>query len=177
LAWKPWGSILYPNLCAVKDNAIELKARFISNLKKIALIAVPLISLQAGLAFIYVPIVFGDQWLNAVPILTLLCLSALPRPLAESASALTLATGRIDLDFKWNMVFTVIFIVSVSIAVNISLTAVASTILIIYAVSQPLYLAYVWRQVFGDDALLASQVAQSTITNSTLGNTEHVKTH
>ncbi len=170
-------SALYPNLCAVKDNAIELKARFVGNLKKIALIAVPLISLQAGLAFIYVPIVFGDQWLNAVPILTLLCLSALPRPLAESASALTLATDRIDLDFKWNMVFTVIFIVSVSIAVNISLTAVASTILIIYAVSHPLYLAYVWRKVFGDDALLVSHEAQSKITNSTLGNTEYAKTH
>lgn len=170
-------SALYPNLCAVKDNAIELKIRFISNLKKIALIAVPLISLQAGLAFIYVPIVFGDQWLNAVPILTLLCLSALPRPLAESASALTLATDRIDLDFKWNILFTVIFIISVSIAVSISLIAVASTILIIYAVSHPLYLTYVWRQVFGDDELLASQEAQSTITNSTLDDTEHAKTH
>ncbi len=143
---------LYPNLCAVKDNANELKARFTRNLKQIALIAVPLISLQAGLAFIYVPIVFGEQWLNAVPILTLLCLSALPRPLAESASALALATDRIDLDFKWNVLFTMVFVTAVSITATINLTAIATVILIIYAVSHPLYLAYVWRQVFGDNA-------------------------
>jgi len=142
-------SALYPNLCEVKNNATELKARFIRNLKQIALIALPLISLQAGLAFIYVPIVFGAQWVNAIPILTLLCLSALPRPLAESASALTLATGRIDIDFKWNCLFTATFIVSVSIAANISLYAVAGTIFVIYVVSHPLYLAAVWHQVFG----------------------------
>ena len=141
-------SALYPNLCAVRNNAAELKARFTRNLKQIALIALPLISLQAGLAFIYVPIVFGEQWTEAIPILTLLCLSALPRPLAEGASALTLATGRIDVDFKWNVIFTIIFIVSVSIAVHISLVAVATTILAIYAISHPIYLAYAWRCVF-----------------------------
>lgn len=154
-------SALYPNLCAVRNNTHELKARFTHNLKQIALIAVPLISLQAGLAFIYVPIVFGEQWTNAVPILTLLCLSALPRPLAESASALTLAANRIDLDFKWNIIFSMIFVISVSIAVNTSLTAVATTILLIYAISHPIYLAYVWRQIFSDTPRDSSQKTTS----------------
>ena len=141
-------SALYPNLCDVKGNIEALKLRFTRNLKQIALIAVPLISLQAGLAFIYVPIVFGEQWLSAIPILTLLCLSALPRPLAESASALALATGRIELDFKWNIVFTMIFVVAVGLAATFSLTAIASVIVIIYILSHPIYLAVVWRAVF-----------------------------
>lgn len=141
-------SALYPNLCEVKDNAQELKARFTHNVKQIAYIAVPLISLQAGLAFIYVPIIFGEQWVNAVPILTLLCLSAIPRPLAESASALTLATGHIKLDFKWNVLFTCVFVIAVALAAKQSLIAVAISILVIYAISHPLYLLYVWRHVF-----------------------------
>jgi len=141
-------SALYPNLCEVKDNACELKRRFTRNLKHIALIAVPLISLQAGLAFIYVPIVFGEQWLSAVPILTLLCLSALPRPLAESASALALAAGRIEIDFKWNLIFTTLFILTVGAAATINLTAVAATILAIYLMSHPIYLVVVWRMIF-----------------------------
>lgn len=149
-------SALYPNLCAVKDNRQELKTRFARNLKQIALIVVPLISLQAGLAFIYVPIVFGEQWLSAVPILTLLCLSALPRPLAESASALALATGRIDIDLKWNILFTAIFIVCVSAATTINLTAVAIVILSIYIISHPIYLAYVWHKIFGRERKLNS---------------------
>ena len=171
-------SALYPNLCAVKDNARELKALFIRNLKLIAIIAVPLISLQAGLASIYVPIVFGDQWLNTVPVLTLLCLSALPRPLAESASALTLATGRINLDFKWNILFTTIFIISISIAASIGLTAVAGTILLIYAVSHPIYLAYVWQRVFGKTAesiLNEAQRAQTTFNQENIAHAKHTK--
>jgi len=149
-------SALYPNLCAVKSDVNELKLRFTRNLKKIAFIAVPLISLQAGLAFIYVPIVFGEQWVNAVPILTLLCLSALPRPLAESASALTLATGRIDIDFKWNIFFTIIFIIAVSVSATVSLMAIAVSILVIYAISHPIYLAYVWRAMFAQDSVLTN---------------------
>ncbi|MFT5571533.1 MAG: teichuronic acid exporter [Cryomorphaceae bacterium] len=141
-------SALYPNFCAVKDNAEQLKQRFASNLKQIALIVVPLISLQAGLAFIYVPIVFGEQWVSAIPILTLLCLSALPRPLAESASALALATGRIHIDVGWNVIFTLVFVIAVGSASIFSLMAVAISILVIYLISHPIYLAYVWKQVF-----------------------------
>jgi PST family polysaccharide transporter len=157
-------SALYPNLCAVKDNVVELKLRFTQNLKRIAMIAIPLISLQAGLAFVYVPIVFGDQWANAIPVLTLLCLSALPRPLAESASALTLATDRINIDFKWNILFTTIFIISVSSAASISLIAVAVSILLIYSISHPIYLAYVWRQVFSLSSQSDHQASQTAAT-------------
>ncbi|NND81865.1 MAG: lipopolysaccharide biosynthesis protein [Gammaproteobacteria bacterium] len=146
-------SALYPSLCEVKDNAVALRARFVRNLRQIGLVAVPLISLQAGLAFIYVPLVFGEQWISAVPILTLLCLSALPRPLAEGASALTLATGRINIDLRWNLLFTAIFIATVLVAATISLFAVAATILVIYIISHPLYLIYVWRVVFKQPAI------------------------
>lgn len=148
---------LYPNLCAISDDVSALKQRFNSNLKKIAMIALPLISLQAGLAFIYVPIVFGEQWISAIPILSLLCLSALPRPLAESASALALATGRINIDFNWNILFTILFIVTVSIAATESLLAVALTILILYAITHPIYLIYVWRKVFTEESLVQKE--------------------
>ena len=144
-------SALYPNLCEVQNNAIQLRARFVANLKSIVLIAVPLISLQAGLAFIYVPIVFGEQWVNAVPILTLLCISALPRPLAESASTLLLATGRIRTDFIWNIIFTVLFVLSVIVAAQFSLLTVALTVLSVYLITHPIYFCLVWRKVFGSN--------------------------
>lgn len=147
-------SALYPNLCEVQNNLVELRKRFVANLKLIVLIAVPLISLQAGLAFIYVPIVFGEQWVNAVPILTLLCLSALPRPLAESASTLLMATGRIRADFRWNMVFTTLFIVAVIAVAQFSLLAVAISVLSIYLITHPVYFFLVWRKTFNAENVL-----------------------
>ena len=142
-------SALYPNLCEVRSSLPALKARFKSNIKRISLIVFPLLLAQAGLSFWYVPIVFGEQWVHAIPVLALLCLSAIPRAFSESASALMLATGRIRGDFVWNISFTVLFVASVSIAAGTSLFATASTILCLYVLTNPLYFIYVWRSSFG----------------------------
>lgn len=165
-------SALYPNLCEVKHDLSKLKSRFNRNLKQIAFIAVPLISLQAGLAFIYVPIVFGEQWSVAILTLTLLCLSALPRPLAESASALTLATGRIDTDFKWNVLFTIVFLITVSITANIGINATAVGILLIYVISHPLYLLWVYKHTFDNKSMNTNQATNNNSSGS--GNTNEI---
>ena len=130
-------SALYPNLCEVNNDQSALKQRFKKNLKQIVFIVVPLLIAQASFAFWYVPIVFGEQWVHAIPVLAILCLSAIPRPLAESASALLLATGRITMDFVWNVVFTILFVVTVWFAAQHSLLVVATSILIIYSLTQP----------------------------------------
>lgn len=142
-------SALYPNLCELSSNQPALKERFNSNVKRISIIVLPLLLAQASLAFWYVPIVFGEQWVHAIPVLALLCLSAIPRAFSESASALMLATGRIRGDFVWNISFTIVFITCVSIAAGISLLAVASTILFLYVITNPMYFIYVWRTSFG----------------------------
>jgi len=83
--------------------------------------------------------------------------------LAESASALTLATGHIDIDFKWNLIFTFIFLITVSITANIGINATATGILIIYLISHPLYLIWVYKRTF---ASTDTSGANITIENS-----------
>ncbi len=141
-------SALYPNLCELRNNAAQLKARFARNLKQIALIVVPLLTAQASLAYLYVPIVFGEQWRNAVPLLAILCLSAIPRAFAESASSLMLATGRIRIDLIWQFVFTALLIAALSLAAQVSLMAVAVTMLGVYAGTNLAYSVYAWRVNF-----------------------------
>jgi len=139
---------LYPNLCEVGNQADLLKQRFQKNLKQIVCLVMPLLLAQAVLAFWYVPIVFGEKWVHAIPVLAILCLSAIPRPLAESASALMLATGRITYDFVWNVLFTLLFVTAVSLAAQHDLLVVASSILFIYAITHPLYLWLAWNKTF-----------------------------
>ncbi|MHC5831979.1 MAG: oligosaccharide flippase family protein, partial [Nostoc sp.] len=62
-------SALFPHLCAARGDLKELKERYFSSLKFTAIIVVPLILLQSSLAPFYVPIVFGQKWVTAVPIL------------------------------------------------------------------------------------------------------------
>jgi PST family polysaccharide transporter len=158
---KAVNSALYPNLCEVSSNLSALKARFKSNVKRISIIVFPLLLAQAGLAFWYVPIVFGEQWVHAIPVLALLCLSAIPRAFSESASALMLATGRIRGDFIWHISFTILFVLSVSVTASISLLAVAGTILCLYIITNPLYFIYVWRTSFGSQTIDSQNVKEA----------------
>lgn len=138
---------LYPNLCELKTNTQKLKARFLYNLKRVSSLVSPLILLQTLLAPWYVPIVFGAQWNDAIPILMLLCFSAVLRPLGESASALALAREHIQLDFRWNVIFTLIFVVLAAIGAQYSLLTVALCIAALYTITQPLYCHFVYQRV------------------------------
>ncbi len=160
-------SALYPNLCEVSSNLEQLRARFSKNLKQIGLVVVPLLLAQASLAFIYVPIVFGDHWNHAVPLLAILCLSAIPRALSESASALMLATGRIKSDLAWQLIFSILFIIAVAIAAQIGLIFVALTILAVHLLTNPLYLFFVWRTSFTPSVAESSTATLEASTRKT----------
>ena len=102
------GVSLYSDLCASRLEAGVLRERFDRNLTTIAKVVVPLVALQASLSPLYVPIVFGQKWVDqgAVPILVVICLSALSRPFANAASMLFRSIGLPQVDLWWNLAFT-----------------------------------------------------------------------
>lgn len=106
-------SPLYPYICAAKNDYKEFKQRYFSSLKKVSVILVPLILLQAALSPIYVPIVFGNKWTPAIPVLILICLSVIPRIYDWAASLLLNAINKTRLSLYISFVSTIIFIVSI----------------------------------------------------------------
>ena len=69
-------SALFPYLCK-----LERKGQLLIQQKKVFVISLGiglLIVIQALLAPIYVPILFDEKWSSAIPIITILCLVALP---------------------------------------------------------------------------------------------------
>lgn len=141
-------SSLYPHLCSNRDNFEKLKAQYFGSLKAITLIVFPLVILQSSLAHFYVPIVFGQKWVVAIPILVLVCLSALPRPYAEAANLLLLAVDKSHVALYWNLIFTVLFGISLVVAVQWGIFWVAATVLITHLVALPLFTAWASRYVF-----------------------------
>ena len=139
---------LYPNLCEVRGNQNELAGRFKTNLRQIAFIVVPLLGLQAGLAYWYVPIIFGEHWTHAIPVLAMLCLSAIPRAFAESSSALMMANERIKLDFNWNLFFTICFVTAIVLGSMHTIEHVAVAYLAVFVLCCPLYTVWAWRLNF-----------------------------
>ena len=111
-------AVMLPHLCEARTEWIEFKHRYLHSLRTIGLIIIPFVLLQSSLAPIYVPIVFGKQWIPAIPILIIICLSAIPRPFANAASQLLIAIGKPHLDLWWNVMFTILFALFLRVGVN-----------------------------------------------------------
>lgn len=141
-------SALLPHLCDARDNLVHFKQRYYSSLKTISMIIIPMVILQSSLAPIYVPIVFGEKWIPAIPVLILVCLSAIPRPFADSASQLLIAVDKPHLDLMWNILFTVLFTIALLIGVRWQSVGVAATVLIVHVVCLPLFSLWASRYVF-----------------------------
>ena len=136
------GVTLYSDLCEIRSDPVMLRQRFERNLATIAKVIVPLVALQASLAPLYVPLVFGSKWVaaGAVPILILITLSALSRPFANASSMLFRAIGLPQVDFLWNVAFTLALSVSVVVATRWGAIGVAAAVAAVHIGLQPVYL-------------------------------------
>ncbi|ARV61301.1 lipopolysaccharide biosynthesis protein [Nostocales cyanobacterium HT-58-2] len=159
-------SAILPHLCAARSEWSKFKSSYLSSLKTITLTIVPFVLLQASLAHFYVPVVFGHKWESAIPVVILICLSAIPRPFADAASQLLVAVGKPHLDLRWNIIFTVVFTMAILIGVHLQdfgvstsflsahlgvhwqIIVVAISVLLVHFICLPLFTLWATRHVF-----------------------------
>ncbi|MDJ0508853.1 MAG: lipopolysaccharide biosynthesis protein [Crocosphaera sp.] len=122
-------SALFPYLCQVRTDLVQLKKRYFSSLKKAFLVIIPFIALQSSLAPLYVPIIFGEKWTSAIPILILVCLSVIPYSLFIFTSELINTIGKPHLTLYWNIGYTSLFVIALLIAVKGGVLWVAVAVL------------------------------------------------
>ena len=140
-----------PHLCNFRANLSDLRKSYFSVLKVISYVVIPLVFLQSSLAHIYVPIVFGKKWIVAIPVLVLICLSAIPRPFADAASQLLVAIGKPNLDLRWNILFTAMFATAILIGLQWQVIGVATAVLLVHIIFLPLFTLWTSRYVFRQD--------------------------
>ncbi|MBB4265290.1 oligosaccharide flippase family protein [Roseospira visakhapatnamensis] len=136
--------VLFPYLAEAGRDPGVMVSRWRRALLLAVLVAGPVVTAQALLAPWYVPIVFGERWSEAIPILTLLCLSALTRPLADGAGQLLRAMDHPHLELRWNVMFTVAFLGALMIGLTGGLLGVALAILVVHLALEPLFMVWVW---------------------------------
>ncbi len=136
---------LYSHLCECQGDRASIRARYFSSVRTIAKTMVPFILIQTICSPFYIPLIFGEKWVSAIPIVMLICLSAIPRPFADAASTLLQSVDRGNLDMYWNLIFTLIFSVALCIVVNAGIIPVAVTVLVIHCVAIPFFVRWVHR--------------------------------
>jgi len=139
----------FPHLCEARGNRIQLLARYRHSLATVGGIVVPLVLLQAALAPVYVPFVFGAKWAPAVPVLVLICLSALPRPFAMICSQLLRAVGRPDIELRWQTALTLLLATALLAGTRFGIVGVAAAVLAVQGIVLTAYVLRTSQQVFG----------------------------
>ena len=139
---------LYPQLCAARESLASLKETYYRSLKTISLIIIPLVLLQSSLAPIYVPLIFGEKWIPAIPILILICLSAIPRPYEMASLQLLISIGQPRTAFLWNSIFTALFTLILLLGMRWEAYGVAIAVLAANFIFIPPFVFWADRYVF-----------------------------
>ena len=165
-----YGTALYSHLCGSQKSehqltvSKDLKTRYSHSLSLVLKIAIPVIALQSLLSPYYVPLVYGNKWIEAgaLPVFILLCLSGLVRPIGEAASQLLISINKSRLNLCVNLGFTLLLAITITVCSQWGLTAVALGILIIHLICMPALNLYIQLFVFSKKAIGANEEQQNS---------------
>ncbi|WMS42793.1 oligosaccharide flippase family protein [Acuticoccus sp. MNP-M23] len=124
-------TVLFPHLSHSTDRGADARR---ATLLSVAFIA-PVVFAQALMAPLYVPLVFGAGWGDVAPLVSILCLAAIPAVLWAVTAQYLRADGRINQEFVRAALLAAVMTVATLAAAPYGLTAVAWTILIAATVS------------------------------------------
>ena len=79
--------------------------------------------MQAALSLLYVPIVFGARWDAVAWLVAVLCASAIPKPMFDSASQLLRAVGQPRTEFLASANLTAVSLAALAVALPYGLAA------------------------------------------------------
>lgn len=139
-----FSTVLFPHLCAAQDRASTL----VTSLKLAFAVMVPVVLIQAILAPVYVPLLFGEQWSDASGIVSILCLAAIPGLLWSASAQWLRVHERTGAEFTATAVCAAGVIAFSAITASEGLYAVAFSYLAVVSVVQVSFAWPALRTVF-----------------------------
>ena len=98
-----FGTVAFPHLCAVPEGRARSR-KLHSVILLGSTLFLPIILLQTLLAPYYVPLIFGENWTHAIPLISILCLAAIPMLFTAMTTVWLRANDKPDLDAKAGLV-------------------------------------------------------------------------
>jgi len=118
-------AVLFPAFSSIQDKPDELRRGFLISIRLVQLIAMPLC---VGLFLVADPIVrvvFGEQWLDTIPLLRILSIYALVTSIGYHVGDVYKAIGRPDILFKLNILSIFLMVPALLIGSLYGLTGIA----------------------------------------------------
>ena len=133
---------MYPHLAELAAKPRELLARYDGMLRKAVAPVAAIIALQAALALLYVPFVFGARFAPEAYLVAILCASAISKPMYDGAAQLLRIAGLPQLELLGSVSLTCLSLAALAAGLPlglgagvIALSAATFAIQIIFAVA------------------------------------------
>ncbi len=140
---------LYPHLAEAGLTRRALIDRFDAAQKTTVLPISIIIAVQAVLALVYVPIIFGERWTFAAPMVAMICVSGIARPFFDATGQLLRASGETQRELIGATVFTTGLLALF--ATTLVLAGLGSAIKVLAAVSIVGHVGFIlWARAFID---------------------------
>ena len=128
------GIYLFPKLSRIQGNSTLIQNSYLLILKAISAIILPAMILVALLVPTVVPLLFGEKWVSAIPIMQILAIVAVMQAVISPVGQLMKALNRPDWLLWWSIGFTIITAVSITIGSYWGMTGISLGLLIIHAI-------------------------------------------
>ncbi len=120
-------------------SGTAVRTQFIKATGLLYILLLPIFALQIGLAPWYVPIVFGQKWASAIPLMMVLCASGIPFVLWRATSMLLRAVGKPTFEFRFTFALTIVSLGSLCVTAHFGLLVIACGQLVINLIFCPLF--------------------------------------
>jgi PST family polysaccharide transporter len=161
------GGVVFPAFSSIQDRPDELRRGFLASIRVVELFAVPICLGLLIAADPIVRVVFGDQWLEAIPILRVLAIYAWVYSLGYHVGGLYKAIGRPDILLRLSLLTLVIILPALLIGAQFGIIGVAVGHLVAVLIRRIISLALATRfvnvsimEIFGElrSSLLGAMV-------------------
>jgi O-antigen/teichoic acid export membrane protein len=139
--------VVFPAFSSIQDRPDELRRGFLASVRFVELIAVPICLGLLIAADPIVRVVFGDQWLEAIPVLRVLAIYAWVYSLGYHVGGFYKAIGRPDILLRLSLLTLVIIVPSLLIGARFGIIGVAAGHLVAVLIRRIISLALATRFV------------------------------
>jgi O-antigen/teichoic acid export membrane protein len=141
------GGVVFPAFSSIQDRPEDLRRGFLASVRVVELFAVPICLGLLIAADPIVRVVFGDQWLEAIPVLRVLAVYAWFYSLGYHVGGFYKAIGRPDILLRLSLLTLVIIIPSLLIGARFGIIGVAVGHLVAVLIRRIISLAVATRFV------------------------------
>lgn len=131
----PLQRVLFPAFSAIQTDNPRLQTSVIKAGRLLAAVIFPIGIGLSAVAVELVPVLYGPQWLDMIPVLGMLGISAAIKGSTAIATPLYNAKNRVALAFKYNLIGTALLVAGVVIALPYGLEAIALAVTLVSAYS------------------------------------------